>query len=112
NRNREAIVQYEELLKTTPADAAWHHWLATALARERRFDEARGHFEISLRLKPDNPAALNDLAWLLTAENIARRNVAEGVHLAERACELTTNREPMYLDTLAVAYSEAGRFDK
>jgi len=33
------------------------------------------------------------------------------VTLAERAGELTNNREAEYLDTLAVAYAAAGRFN-
>jgi len=30
--------------------------------------------------------------------------------LAERACELTQYGEPLYLETVAAAYAEAGRF--
>jgi hypothetical protein len=53
------------------------------------------------------------LAWLLataTETNAVIRNVDEAVRWAERACELTTNRVPIYLDTLGVAYAEASRF--
>jgi hypothetical protein len=32
------------------------------------------------------------------------------VTLAERACQLTGNRQPFLLGTLAAAYAEAGRF--
>jgi len=38
------------------------------------------------------------------------RNVDEAVRCAERACELTTNSEAIFLDTLGMVYSEAGRF--
>jgi hypothetical protein len=40
------------------------------------------------------------------------RNGPEAVKLAERAVQLTGGREAIYLDTLAAAYAEAGRFDK
>lgn len=44
---------------------------------------------------------------------ILQREMPSGLahlRLAERACELTTNPVAIYLDTLGVAYSEAGRF--
>jgi hypothetical protein len=31
--------------------------------------------------------------------------------LAERACQLTSYRKPIYIGTLAAAYAEEGRFD-
>jgi Flp pilus assembly protein TadD len=31
--------------------------------------------------------------------------------LAEKACKATNNTDPEFLDTLAAAYAEAGRFD-
>jgi len=56
---------------------------------------------------------LNNLALILATEtNEAIRNVDEAVRCAERACELTTNSVAIYLDTLGMAYSEAGRFNE
>ena len=46
-----------------------------------------------------------------TATNGTIRNVEQAVRYAERACALTTNSAARYLDTLGVAYSEAGRFN-
>ncbi len=57
--------------------------------------------------------ALNNLAVLLaTAPEAGLRNGAEAVQLAERACALTANRNPVMLTTLAAAYAEAGRFEE
>jgi len=62
-------------------------------------------------MAPDNPAGLNDLAWLCATHPSAEvRNGAEAVRLAERACQLTRRKAAPFLDTLAAAYAEAGRF--
>lgn len=59
----------------------------------------------------DHPKALNDYAWLLaTSPFDTVRNGPQAVTLALQAVD--RNRSPSYLDTLAAAYAEAGRFDK
>ena len=45
-----------------------------------------------------------------TAPDDALRDGPTAVTLAERACERTRQAVPMFLDTLAAAYAEAGRF--
>jgi Flp pilus assembly protein TadD len=62
-------------------------------------------------LAPDSAAALDRLAGLLaTSSAAAMRNGPEAVRLAEKACALTGRRNPGFLDTLAAAYAEVGRF--
>jgi hypothetical protein len=64
-----------------------------------------------LKTKPDWPEALNNLAWLLASDKDGQvRNGEEAVRLASRACELTENKEPLLLGTLAAAYAEAGKY--
>jgi len=54
---------------------------------------------------------MNDAAHALAASpNASDRNGAEAVRLAERAVQLSGARNPVYLDTLAAAYAEVGRF--
>jgi tetratricopeptide (TPR) repeat protein len=54
----------------------------------------------------------NGLAWILaTSSNDAQRNGEEALRLAEKACELTQNSQHEYVDTLAAAYAELGRFE-
>jgi hypothetical protein len=66
-----------------------------------------------LALKPDEPAILLRLAWILaTAPSGNITNSVEAVKLAERAVTLGDQRnEPGTLDILAAAYAAAGRFD-
>ena len=55
--------------------------------------------------------ALNNLAWLrATCPDAKFRDSDAAVDLAKRACDATQNREGMFLDSLAAAYAEAGKF--
>ena len=62
-----------------------------------------------IHIRPNDVALLNDTAWILaTSTESALRKGAKAVKLAQRAVELSGNREPSLLDTLAAAYAEAG----
>ncbi|MCE9567731.1 MAG: hypothetical protein K8U57_37500 [Planctomycetes bacterium] len=54
----------------------------------------------------------NNKAWIhATCPEAKYRDGIEAVKLAKAVCERTKEREGMYLDTLAAAYAEAGKFD-
>jgi tetratricopeptide (TPR) repeat protein len=111
-RPEEAARQYEHALQINLADADTHGRLATALIQLGRTDEAIEHLEESLRIAPDVPKVQNNLAWLLaTLPPSQGGDPLRAVHLAQRACSLTGNGTPAYLDTLAVAYAASGRFN-
>ena len=108
----EAIGEYEQALRLKPDYAEAHRNLALALEQTHRVREAIGEYEQALRIKPDRPAVQNNLAWLLaTLPPAEGGDPVRAVTLAEQACQLTNNRMPPYLDTLAAAYAAAGRFD-
>ena len=68
-------------------------------------------FEKALALDDQLSPACNNLAWMLASHPDPQiRNGKEAVDLAEHACRLTNNEQPVYLGTLAAAYAEAGRF--
>jgi Flp pilus assembly protein TadD len=78
---------------------------------ERKAKLAEEHYREAIRLKPDWPEPVNDLAWMLaTFPRAEFRDAAEAVRLAEHACELTGHKEARFLGTLDAAYAEAGRF--
>lgn len=111
-RYAEAIGSLSQTLRLKPDDADTHCILAEILSRQNKAVEAVQHYRKALRIRPDFPEALNDLAWLLaTSKEAGARDGAQAVQLAERACELTLYGTPIYISTLAVAYAEAGRFD-
>jgi Flp pilus assembly protein TadD len=47
---------------------------------------------------------------LAASPEASDRNAEEAVRLAERAVQLSGGQDPGYLDTLAMAYANAGRF--
>lgn len=74
---------------------------------------AKAEYEAALRLRPGWPDASNDLAWLLaTSADPKVRDGKRAVDLAEFACKESDRKLPPFLDTLACAYAEAGRFDE
>jgi len=109
----EAIPYFQQAVAIDPDFAEAHQFLGAALYYARgRAREALAQWREALRVEPDYLPALNEVAHLLAASSDASvRNGAEAVRLAERAAELSGGREAVYLDTLAAAYAEAGRFE-
>ncbi len=59
----------------------------------------------------NSPQALNDYAWLLaTSEHASVRDGQQALTLALQAVDRV--RTPAYLDTLAAAYAETGKFEQ
>ncbi len=76
-----------------------------------KLDQAIANYEMVLKMAPDNTMATNNLAWLLaTCPQDNLRNGPRAVELAERICSATNYQTPTFLNTLAAAYAEAGRF--
>lgn len=92
-----------EKTRAEPTNPIWHHYLGDLHFVRRQFAEAQAAYEIALRLAPDNPETLNNLAWLLlAAEERSLLDPPRALALASKAA----GREaaPHILDTLATAY--------
>lgn len=75
------------------------------------FPHAIADYERALQLNPYLAEAMNSLAWdLATMPAADLRDGRRAVELAEKAVALDSH-ETGFLDTLAAAYAEAGRFD-
>jgi tetratricopeptide (TPR) repeat protein len=91
------------------AEARFQYGLA--LLRSGRTPEAVESLRLAVHLRPDWPVAQNHVAWILaTHPDDQVRNGAEAVRLAEAACRRTARKRLEYLDTLAAALAETGRF--
>jgi tetratricopeptide (TPR) repeat protein len=111
-RMDEAMASLREAVRLEPDLADAHFQLATALVNRRAISEAISQYHETLRLNPESLLALNNLAWILATHPEAQfRNGPEAVQLAERACELTSYQQTVFVGTLAAACAEAGRFD-
>jgi len=102
----------EKALAIKPDLVEAHYFLGAVLYySQARTPEALAQWREALRVDPNFLPAMNDAAHALAAcPDASDRNGAEAVKLAERAVQLSGERNPSYLDTLAAAYAEAGRF--
>ena len=80
-----------------PREGRVQHALGDLAGRVRRIEAAEAAYRRALEVAPDNPIALNNLAWLLREQPTQR---AEAVKLAERSVELDPD-SPAAWDTLA-----------
>ncbi len=110
-RFEEAIGSYRKAIQVNSNNPEIFYQLGMTLGQLGRDREAVAQYREALRLNPNLAGALNNLAWALAASHDDQlRNGTEAVRLAQRACELTHYDEPPFIDTLAAAYAEAGRF--
>jgi tetratricopeptide (TPR) repeat protein len=108
---QEAVPHLEYLPRLRPK-AQTHYYLALALDAAGRAKEAVEHYREAVRLQPQVPLFLNDLAWILaTSSRDDVRSSGEAIKLAEQACALAGNREPRFWGTLDAAYANADRFE-
>ncbi len=108
----QAIPHLQKALAINPDLVEAHYYLGASLYfSSGRTQEALAQWRAALRVDPNFVPAMNDAAHALAASpNASDRNGKEAVRLAERAVELSGARNPAYLDTLAAAYAEVGRF--
>lgn len=109
----EAIENYRQAIQINSNDPEACIYLGMTLGQLDRDREAIASYRAALKLNSDLPDALNNLALILaTSSADGLRNGPEAVQLAERACQLTQYHQPLFIETLAAAYAEAGRFQE
>ncbi|MFC1759012.1 tetratricopeptide repeat protein [Planctomycetota bacterium] len=108
-----AVKLLERAVAQSPNDAGSHFQLATAHRNLGKWPEAIASYQRAIDHQPTMVLAANNLAYILaTHPDDSLRNGEKAVELAERVCEMTRNSEPLFLDTLAVAYAERRDFVK
>ena len=76
-----------------------------------RYDEAKKSLEQAVRLQPQDPTTLNDLAWMLaTSKDNRIRDGRRAVALAIKACKLSNWKNAFSIDTLAAAAAAIGNY--
>lgn len=82
NRNREAIAQYEFILKATPDNAAALNNLADLYQKEKD-GRAQTLAEQALKLSPEHPGIMDTLGWIL----VEKGDLARATPLLRKAVE-------------------------
>ncbi len=109
----EAEEQFAEGVRLDPEDPAGHYQWALTLAARHNTPAAIAQYRAALKIQPDLPNALNNLAWLLSSTSDPQdRDPAEAVNLSSRACALTQTNDSVKIETLANACASSGRFDE
>ena len=110
---KKAIQDYTTAIKIYPK-----YWVAFgnrgfAAKKLGLYDKALADYSQAALLKPFEPKALNDFAWVLaTCPDDKFRNGKSALKDAVKACELTKQADWNCLDTLGAAHAEIGDFDK
>jgi tetratricopeptide (TPR) repeat protein len=105
----EKIIQRE--LAKTPDNPNLYSALGDLYFSEKKYVQTITAYEQSLAIDPDNPHALNNLAWLHATCDVQKfRDPQKALYLAEKAAGL--EESPYILDTLAESYFVNGRFEE
>jgi tetratricopeptide (TPR) repeat protein len=107
----EALAAFKRAVELAPTNASFHYDLGIALCRQGQ--EAAGQAEFYSATQVDSrwPAFARESAWSLATDADPRvRNGSLALQLAQQASAATGNSVPIFLDTLAAAQAEAGRF--
>ena len=93
-------------IKERPNDVAFEFYLGDIAVVSKDYPAAETKYKRVLQVQPDNPTALNNLAWVSSK---LKRDGA--LAYAEKANSLRPN-QPAFLDTLAMLQSEAKQYNK
>ena len=93
-------------LKDHPKDAVFLSHLGNTALSQGKFAAAESHYVAVVGLQPDNPVALNNLAWVTQ-----RLNKPGALAYAEKATALQPN-QPAFMDTLAMILGNKGELNK
>lgn len=109
----EAAPHLAKAVQLDPNNAGTHYQFARVLTEKNDLKEAVAHLKEALRLEPDNIEPMINLVWLLSTNKQSEFfDPNEAICIASRACELTNHQDPATMDTLALAYGAAGKYDK
>jgi tetratricopeptide (TPR) repeat protein len=108
-----AVRDFSEAARLDPRETAPLVARGQVKRRQGRYLAAMTDYDAALRIDADNPEALAAKAWVAaTCPDRAERDAAKAVKWGERACQLTGWKSGEELQSLAVAYAEAGQFGK
>jgi tetratricopeptide (TPR) repeat protein len=109
---REAVAAFQRAIDLDPGNYLARHGLGQVLQQQGRYAEAEQAYVESIQANPFLPAYDSLARLLATCSDDKVRDGKRAVEYATRACEQTRWKNPLYLDTLAAAYADAGQFEE
>ena len=109
-----AARDFEEVSAINPNWSAGYIGRAVIYNQKKEHAKARAELDSISKLKAPKPgSALNSLAWIrATASDAELRDGNKATEEALQACSDSQWQEWSYIDTLAAAFAEAGKFDQ
>ncbi|MGH9470720.1 MAG: rhomboid family intramembrane serine protease [Terriglobia bacterium] len=108
SKARQVLERAEQRLPPSPE---LQERLAEICANLGLYGAAIHHYNEALKLAPNSPVVLNNLAWLYaTCSDPSWRNPRAALEHAIRAVQLTGWKQPSFIDTLAAALASSGQF--
>ncbi len=109
-QHRKAISDYTEVIELNPKNDLAYNNRGIAHDEKCQYDKAIFDYDKAIEINPGCAEAYNGKSWILaTCRDAIYRDGAKAVELAKRAVELSP--DGCYLDTLAAAYAEVGKFE-
>lgn len=103
--------QWRMIMEVQPKFVLAYIAMAVESMYENDFAQARGYLEKGLQHEPESPWLANALAWVLaTCPKDEQRDGAGAVRWAQKACNATGYKNPVFLDTLAASHAATGNF--
>ncbi|HEY2828126.1 MAG TPA: tetratricopeptide repeat protein [Pirellulales bacterium] len=109
---RDALADYNRAVQLDPEDAAALVDRGDAYREQGMYGPAASDYRDAIRINSKFGRAYLNTAWLMaTCPDPRYRDSDRAVSTAQRAIELDGDKDYRYLDTLAAAQANAGKFD-
>jgi tetratricopeptide (TPR) repeat protein len=106
----QAVLDFNEAIGIDPNGANAYYNRGLAYNKKGHYSRAISDYTKAIEIKSGYSSAYNSLAWILaTCVDGRYRDGREAIKLSKQA--LKSNSNPIYMDTLAAAYAEAGKFE-
>jgi len=102
----QAIATYQQSVKDNPNEISFYILLGELFESQKKFDDAKNMYQKALQIQHDNPAASNNLAYVMLETG---GNVDVAMSLAQTARRLMPD-SPNAADTLGWAYYVKGLY--
>ncbi len=107
----DAIAQFRIVLEINPSDTDARNNLGKVLYRIGKYAEAVEQWRFAIQLNPNHVGVVHQLAWAMaTCPDESIRNAKDALFLAGWAVQLSREKDPTALATLAAAQAESQQF--